>query len=119
MLAPRFHGSDEPVFALVNCVVKEAVGVTPPTKTSNHAWLVSLSPQHHRDEAASHPWLADFDAGPVRVGTVQSTVLAQQSLYLCRWWSFVNHPVIAFIESLMVQVAHAWRLCELRFNHLL
>jgi hypothetical protein len=35
--------------------VKEAVGVTPPTKTSNHACLVSLSHRNHRQEAPFNP----------------------------------------------------------------
>ena len=49
--------------------VKEAVGVTPPTKTSNHACLVSLSHWNHRHGAPSNPIQKIKFAISLRVGS--------------------------------------------------
>ena len=74
VLSVRFQLLDEAVFALFQCVVKEAVGVTQPTKTSNHAWLVSLSLQYHRDDVPFRPWFVDLDAEPHTLLIAQPTV---------------------------------------------
>ena len=112
VLSVRFYCSDEAVFALVKCVVKEAVGVTQPTNTSNHAWLVSLSPQHHRDEVRFRPWLVDLDAGPGTLGITKYIILEELSLICAN--CFLIALRLRLLNHWCFNHSHSWRIYELR-----